>query len=91
MHSAAAVQIALDQLAGFLDTIERLLTESFPSAVPISAHAILMLLTRMLSLDDSARQTGRGSQGTDCMSSSSGCETSAGRKAAGPRGYLEHA
>ena len=58
VHRVAAVQTALDQLAGFLDTIERLLTGSFPVAVPIPAHAILMLLTRMLSLDDSARQTG---------------------------------
>ena len=59
VHSVAAVQIALDQLTGFLSCVERLLTGSFPVAVPIPAHGILMLLTRILSLDDSARQAGR--------------------------------
>ena len=59
VHSMAAVQTALDQLTGFLSCVERLLTGSFPVAVPIPAHGILMLLTRILSLDDSARQAGR--------------------------------
>lgn len=58
MHSVAAVEAALGQLAGFLDALERLLTVSFPVAVPLPAHGILMLLTRILSFDDSARQAG---------------------------------
>ena len=59
VHSVAAVQAALGQLVGFLDALERLLTVSFPVAVPIPAHGILLLLTRILSFDDSARQTGK--------------------------------
>ena len=58
VHSVAAVEAALGQLAGFLDVLERLLTVSFPVAVPLPAHGILMLLTRFLSFDDSARQAG---------------------------------
>ena len=58
LHSMAAVEAALGQLAGFLDTLERLLTLSFPVAVPIPAHGVLMLLTRILSFDDSVRQAG---------------------------------
>ena len=59
VHSIAAVEAALGQLAGFLDALERLLTMSFPVAVPVPAHGILMLLTRILSFDDSARQAGK--------------------------------
>lgn len=58
VHSVGAVQAALGQLAGFLDALERLLTVSFPVAVPLPAYGILMLLTRILSFDDSARQAG---------------------------------
>lgn len=58
-HNTAAVEAALGQLAGFLDALERLLTASFPVAVPIPAHGILMLMTRILSFDDSARQAGK--------------------------------
>ena len=58
VHSVAAVEAALGQLAGFLDALERLLTVSFPVAVPMPAHGILMLLTRILSFDDSVRQAG---------------------------------
>ncbi len=58
VHSVRAVQGALSQLAGFLETLERMLTLSFPVAVPIPAHGLLMLLTRILSMDDSARQAG---------------------------------
>ena len=58
MHSVEAVQGALSQLAGVLETVERMLTLSFPVAVPIPAHGLLMLLTRILSMDDSARQAG---------------------------------
>lgn len=58
VHSVGAVQGALSQLAGFLETLERMLTLSFPVAVPIPAHGLLMLLTRILSMDDSARQAG---------------------------------
>lgn len=58
VHSVGAVQAALDQLAGFLDILERMLTLPFPVAAPIPAHGILMLLTRILSTDDSARQAG---------------------------------
>ena len=59
VHSVAAVEAALGQLAGFLDALERLLTVSFPVAVPVPAHGILMLLTRILSFDDSVRQAGK--------------------------------
>lgn len=58
VHSVGAVQGALSQLAGFLETLERMLTLSFPVGVPIPAHGLLMLLTRILSMDDSARQAG---------------------------------
>lgn len=58
VHSMAAVEAALGQLAGFLDALERLLTVSFPVAVPLPAYGMLMLLTRILSFDDSARQAG---------------------------------
>ena len=58
VHSVAAVEEALGQLAGFLDALERQLTVSFPVAVPLPAYGILMLLTRILSFDDSARQAG---------------------------------
>lgn len=59
VHSVGAVETALEQLAGFLDILERMLTLSFPVAVPIPAHGILLLLTRILSMDDAARQAGR--------------------------------
>ena len=58
VHSVAAVEAGLGQLAGFLDALERLLTVSFPVAVPLPAHGILLLLTRILSFDDSLRQAG---------------------------------
>lgn len=58
VRSVAAVEAALGQLAGFLDALERLLTVSFPVAVPLPAYGIVMLLTRILSFDDSARQAG---------------------------------
>ena len=58
MHSVGAVRGALSQLAGFLEILERMLTLSFPVAVPIPAHGLLMLLTRILSMDDTARQAG---------------------------------
>jgi len=58
VHSVGAVQGALSQLAGFLEILERMLTLSFPVAVPIPAHGLLMLLTRILSMDDTARQAG---------------------------------
>ena len=58
VHSAGAVQTALDQLTGFLECLESMLTLSFPVAVPIPANGILMLLTRILSMDDAARQAG---------------------------------
>ena len=64
VHSVAAVEAALGQLAGFLDALERLLTVSFPVAVPVPAHGILMLLTRILSFDDSVRQAGAIAAGT---------------------------
>lgn len=59
VHSVASVQAASCQLAGFLDVLETLLTVSYPVAVPIPAHGILMLLTRILSFDDTARQAGK--------------------------------
>ena len=58
VHSVRAVQGALSQLAGFLETLERMLTLSFPVAAPIPAHGLLMLFTRILSMDDTARQAG---------------------------------
>lgn len=64
VHSLAAVEAALGQLAGFLDALERLLTVSFPVAVPMPAHGILMLLTRILLFDDSVRQAGKFADGT---------------------------
>ena len=58
VHSVGAVQTALDQASRFLDTLERMLTLSYPVAVPIPCHGILLLLTRVLHMDDSARQAG---------------------------------
>ena len=58
VHSVSAVQKALGSLAGLLDALERMLTASYPVAVPLPSHGILMLLTRILTMDDSARQAG---------------------------------
>lgn len=58
VHSMAAVQTALGSLSGFLEALERMLTLSYPVAVPLPSQGILMLLTRVLSMDDSARQAG---------------------------------
>lgn len=58
MHSIAAVQKALVGLTGFLAALERMLTMSYPVAVPLPVHGILMLLTRILSMSDDARQAG---------------------------------
>ncbi|KAK9809218.1 hypothetical protein WJX72_011546 [[Myrmecia] bisecta] len=52
-HTTAA---ALKRLAGLLDCLERLMTQGYPVAVPLPSNGILLLLTRILSMDDS---TGR--------------------------------
>ena len=58
VHSVTAVQTALGTLSGFLEAMERMLTLSYPVAVPLPSHGILLLLARVLSMDDSARQAG---------------------------------
>lgn len=58
VHSAAAVQLALEDLTGLLESLERMLALSYPAAVPLPSQGILMLLTRILTMDDSARQAG---------------------------------
>ena len=41
------------QAGALLDTLERLLTGPFPVAAPVPAAALLLLITRVLSVDDS--------------------------------------
>lgn len=42
------------QAGALLDSLERLLTSPFPVAAPLPAAALLLLITRILSVDDSA-------------------------------------
>ena len=41
------------QAGALLDTLEHLLTSPFPVAAPVPAAALLLLITRILSVDDS--------------------------------------
>ena len=49
---------ALAQAAVLLETLERLLTAPFPAPAPLPAGGLLLLLTRILSMDDVAQSSG---------------------------------
>lgn len=48
----------LAQAAALLETLERLLTAPFPAPVPLPAGGLLLLLTRILSMDDVVHSSG---------------------------------
>ena len=55
----------LAQAGALLDTLERLLTSAFPVAAPVPAAALLLLITRVLSVDDVG--TGAHLHPRDCL------------------------
>ena len=48
----------LAQAAALLETLERLLTAPFPTPVPLPAGGLLLMLTRILSMDDVVHSSG---------------------------------
>ncbi len=48
----------LSQVAALLEALERLLTAPFPTPVPLPAGGLLLMLTRILSMDDVVHSSG---------------------------------
>ncbi len=51
----------LAQAAALLEALERLLTAPFPAPVPLPAGGLLLMLTRILSMDDVVHSSGASS------------------------------
>ncbi|KAK9915726.1 hypothetical protein WJX75_003282 [Coccomyxa subellipsoidea] len=61
VQNAQMVVLARQRLAASLDCLERLLTQAAPAPVPVPAHGVVQLSTRILSVDDSLVRAGRAS------------------------------
>jgi hypothetical protein len=60
VQNAQMVVLARQRLAASLDCLERLLTQAAPAPVPVPAHGVVQLSTRILSVDDSLVRAGEG-------------------------------
>ena len=62
--SAPAMRLALQRAGALLDCLERLLTQSAATPVPLPGHALLQLCSRVLSVDHTL-----AGQGADALHS----------------------
>lgn len=65
IQNAQMVVLARKRLAALLDCLERLLTQSAPTPVPVPGSAVVQLCARILSVDDSFVQAGEHPPGAD--------------------------
>ena len=56
--NAGQAREALQRLAALLDCLERVLSQSAQLPVPVPTAGLMMLCSRMLSVDDTLRATG---------------------------------